>query len=421
MSQKEIRRAEIVAQVAARFLTQKEAAVMLSISTRHMRRLLVTFRSEGICGLAHGLRGCVAHNRIREEVREKIALICRESYEKFGPTFAAEKLEECDGISVSDEWLRKFFISREIPYPDRKSPKQHRRYRQRRDNFGAMLQFDGSRHRWFEDRGPECTLMVAVDDATGTVTARFHEYEGTLPAMDLMLRYIRQYGIPQSVYADRHSTYCALRETTIEEELAGLEEPQSQFARALADVGCTMIHAQSPQAKGRVERENKTLQDRLVKELRLAGISDIASANKFLEKYLPKLNKQFAKPAASDVDVHGKVGDWRTIKDAFCVKTTRSLRNDNTIRHDGVMYQIDQAVKGKAVEVCECPNGSRQMRCGNQEIRYHAIVTAKRVAPVRPRRAFEIRRPTMPAVEHPWRSSYKIKKSFEGKRLAGVT
>jgi transposase len=421
MSQKEIRRAEIVSQVASGFLLQKEAAAMLSVSTRQMRRLLERLRCEGIGGLAHKLRGHAAHNRISEDVRENIAAICRESYEDFGPTFAAEKLKERDGISVSDEWLRKFFISREISYPDRRSPRKHRRYRQRRDNFGAMLQFDGSRHRWFDDRGPECVLMVAVDDATGTVMARFYEYEGTLPAMDLMLRYIRQYGIPQSVYADRHSTYCVLRETTIEEELAGLEEAQSQFARALAQVGCTMIHAQSPQAKGRVERENKTLQDRLVKELRLAGISDIASANRFLEKYLPKLNKRFAKPAASNVDVHGKVSDWRMIKAAFCVKTTRALRNDNTIRHDGVLYQIDQPVGGKSIEVCECPNGTRQMRCGNQDVRYHAIVMAKRVVPTPPSRVFKPRQVVMPAREHPWRSSFKIKKSFDGKRLAGVT
>ena len=215
-----------------------------------------------------------------------------------------------------------------------------------------MVQMDGSHHDWFEGRGPKCVLMGYIDDATGSVYGRFYDYEGTMPAMDSFKRYIKRYGIPQSVYLDKHTTYKSTAKQSIEDELEDIK-PMSQFERSLSELEVTVIHANSPQAKGRIERQFRTLQDRLVKEMRLAGVKSVDQANEFLIIYLPKHNIKFKVKAVSEVDLHRPALFTRELNKIFCIREERTLQNDFTIAYNGKLYQIKDAVKTRKVTVEE--------------------------------------------------------------------
>src|SRR5512135_3902990 len=269
MSQKEVNRLYVIHQVIEKAITQDQAAATLGLTDRQVRRIARSVRLEGDAGIRHKSRGTSSHNRIADKIKDKAVTLCRDRYKEFGPTHASEKLLTVHQIKVSDETRRGWFQEEHIPYKSRKK-RPHRQWRERKAHRGEMVQMDGSHHDWFEGRRPPCVLMGYVDDATGAVYARFYEYEGTLPAMDSFQRYIRRYGIPQALYLDKHSTYKAKAKPTVEEELSG-DRQHSQFERACKELGVTVIHAHSPQAKGRVERLFRTLQDRLVKELRLLG------------------------------------------------------------------------------------------------------------------------------------------------------
>jgi len=209
---------------------------------------------------------------------------------------AAEKLAERHGLTVSAETLRGWLVAQGVTH-FRRRKRPHRAWRPRKAHVGELVQMDGSHHDWFEGRGPRCVLLAYIDDASSRVWARFYEYEGTIPALDSLGRYVRRYGLPVAIYTDKHTTYKALAEPTMAEQLRG-QKPQSQFERCLAAWGVEVLHAHSPQAKGRVERLFGTFQDRVVKELRLAGIATLATANAFLETYLPAYNQRFAVPPA---------------------------------------------------------------------------------------------------------------------------
>jgi len=209
---------------------------------------------------------------------------------------------------------------------------------------------DGSHHDWLEGRGHELVLMGYIDDATNTVFARFYNYEGTIPAMESFKHYIKKYGIPMSVYLDRHSTYKSTGKPTIEDELAN-KMPKSQFERALEELGVRVLHAYSPQAKGRIERLFKTLQDRLIKEMRLQGIKTKEEANEFLNHYLRGHNERFSIKPAKEGDLHRGIPKDVDIDKVLCIKTKRTLRNDFTISHDGRLYQIGEHINGKEVMV----------------------------------------------------------------------
>ena len=230
--------------------------------------------------------------------------------------------------------------------------KAHRQWRERKDHYGEMLQMDGSHHDWFEGRGPKCVLMGYIDDATGSVYGRFYEYEGTIPAMDSFKRYSTKYGLPMSVYLDKHTTYKSwVRRDDFQET-----EPMSQFGRALQELGVRKLHAHSPQAKGRIERLFNTFQDRLVKEMRLRGVSTIDEANTFLASYLPVYNQRFCVTPKKEENLHRKVSvDLDTV---LCIKTERTLKNDHTIQYDGKLYQIDGRIRAKRVMVEELIDGS---------------------------------------------------------------
>ena len=276
-----------------------------------------------------------------------------------------------------------------------------------------MIQADGSHHDWFEGRGPACVFMGYIDDATGKVYGRFYEYEGTLPAMDSFGRYVRKYGIPVSLYMDKHSTYKATGEPSIEEQLNGTE-PMSEFGRAMKELGVELIHAHSPQAKGRVERLFNTLQDRLVKEMRLRGISSIAEANEFLKEYLPIYNRRFAKKAAHTENLHRPIPKGLNLHRVLCIKTERTVRNDYTIAHDRKLYQIEEAVKTKKLMVEEYTDGSMALWCRAQKVKFKQI----EVKPQKPQKQSSgpgQRKASVPAKDHPWRGLFFVPKKMKTK------
>jgi hypothetical protein len=248
-----------------------------------------------------------------------------------------------------------------------------------------MVQMDGSHHGWLEGRGPECVLMGYIDDATGRGFGRFYEYEGTLPAMDSFGRYIRRYGIPLKVYLDKHTTYKSNGKPTLEEELAGIE-PLSEFERALSELGVEVIHAHSPQAKGRVERFFGTLQDRLVKEMRLKGIETIEEANLFLEEYWPEFNRKFAVDPKEKGDLHRSVARGLKLDDVLCMKVKRALRNDFTVAYNRRLYQVEDSIRASNVMVYEGLDGSIRLKYKGRLLKVREIASrplAERNEPVR--------------------------------------
>ncbi len=397
MSMKELKRLKVIQEAIEGQITQKAASAMIGLSERQARRLIRAVRQEGERGVVHRSRGRPSNRRIPGKIKNKALQQYRKKYRDFGPTLATEKLMELDGIKVSAETLRQWLLEASLWTRQRKKP-SHRRWRPRRECFGQMVQMDGSHHDWLEGRGPELVLMGYIDDATNRVFGRFYDYEGTLPAMDSFKRYVRRYGLPQSIYLDKHSTYKSTKKLTIEEELAGLA-PMSQFERALDELGVEVIHAHSPQAKGRIERLFGVLQDRLIKEMRLRGVTTKEEANEFLKEYLPKYNRKFKVCPANKTDVHVRLPRYFNLDTYLCVKTQRTVRNDQTIAHNGNLYQIEEAVVSKKVTVEERLDGSLHIISAGAALKYREITE-------RPKKKNRGKRPKtsyIPPRDHPWR------------------
>ena len=404
MSIREVKRLKAVQTVIDKQITQKVAASMLGLSGRQVRRLVKVIREKGDRGIIHGLRGRPSNRRLPEEMRGRVLSLYQERYPDFGPTLAMEKLLECDGIAISEETLRTWLIEAGL-WKKRRKRSTFRQWRARKECFGEMLQMDGSHHDWLEGRGPELVLMGSIDDATNTTYGRFHDYEGTLPAMDMFKGYVEKYGLPMSVYLDRHTTYKSSKKLTEWDEVKRIES-LSQFERALKELGVEVIHALSPQAKGRVERLFGVLQDRLVKEMRLRGISTKEEANAFLEEYLPRYNERFKVCPANETDVHVKLPNQVDLNRYLCIKTERTIRNDNTIALDGRLYQIEERGGKKAV-VEERLDGSLRIISRGVSLNYREITERpkKEVVPKTDTRVFN--RPPKPAKDHPWKKSWK--------------
>jgi len=405
MSQREIRRLHLIQQVLEKKITQQEVAGILQLSSRQIRRIVKRIREAGEHGICHQGRGKPSNQRIPKKVKEKILAQYREKYADFGPTLASEKLSESKGTAISKETLRQWLIAEGLWKRARKD-RSHRQWRERKGHWGEMIQVDGSHHDWLEGRGPGCVLMAYIDDATNHVYAKFYHYEGTLPAMESFLGYIQRYGIPQILYLDRHSTYQSQAKPTIHEQLEGIL-PMSQFERAVGELGVEVIHANSPQAKGRIERLFRTLQDRLVKEMRLLGVATIEGANTFLKTYLPVHNMRFCVLAAKPADLHRPIPKGVDLKKTLCIKTERALRNDATVAHHGKLYQIEEKVKAKKVFVEERMDGQRYITDQGRALKYKEITTR----PVRVNETLErspkARRAISPPADHPWRRPYK--------------
>ncbi len=404
MSYGEVKRLKAVQSVIDRHITQHMAATMLGLSERQVRRLVKGVREQGDSGIIHASRGRPSNRRIPEEVRGRVLSLYQGRYPDFGPTLATEKLFECDGIKISDETLRRWLVEAGI-WKKKRKRSNYRQWRQRRECFGQMVQMDGSHHDWLEGRGPKLVLMGYVDDATSRVYGRFYDYEGTLPAMDSFKRYVEKYGLPMSVYLDRHTTYKSSRKLTEWDEAEGIEF-LSQFERALKELGVEVIHALSPQAKGRIERLFGVLQDRLVKEMRLRGIKTKEEANAFLEEYLPRYDKRFRVCPANETDAHVKLPRHVDLDRHLCIKTERTLRKDNTIALDGRLYQIEQR-GGKKVVVEERIDGSMPMFSNGTSLTYKEITERPQKEVVPKTDAIKLNRSKKPSKDHPWKKSWK--------------
>jgi transposase len=404
MSMGEVRRLKAVQSSIDGQVTQKMVASILDLSERQVRRLVKDVRERGDRGVIHALRGRPSNRKIPEETRGLVLSLYQARYPDFGPTLATEKLLECDGIKISDETLRRWLIEAGF-WKKRRKRSGFRQWRPRRECLGQMVQMDGSHHDWLEGRGPKLVLMAYIDDATNTIYGRFYDYEGTMPAMDSFRGYVGMYGLPMSVYLDRHTTYKSPKKLTEWEEIAGIE-PLSQFERALKELGVEVIHALSPQAKGRVERLFGVLQDRLVKEMRLQGITTKEEANAFLKEYLPRYNERFRVCPANETDAHVALQRQVDLNRYLCIKTERTIRKDNTIALDGRLYQIEQR-GGKKVVVEERLDGSMLMISKGVSLKFREITERpkKAVAPKSDTRLFN--RPPKPAKDHPWNRSWK--------------
>lgn len=400
MSAKELRRVHVLRHLREKRITQREAGKMLQVSDRQIRRLLGRVTAEGDQGLVHRGRGKPSNRRIPEKRKTKVLALYEEQYGDFGPTLAVEKLAERDGITLSAETLRGWLMAKGVTH-FRRRRRSHRAWRARKAHVGELVQLDGSHHDWLEGRGPRCVLMAYIDDASSRVFARFYAYEGTVPAMDSLGRYVKQYGIPLAVYTDKHTTYKSPAQPTVDEQLAGAT-PQSQFERSLAELGVTLIHAHSPQAKGRVERLFKTFQDRVIKELRLAEVSTLDAANVFLKRYLPIYNRRFAVQPAQAADLHRPRLARGELDRILCIKTTRVLRRDWTVAHNGQLYQVQTNVRATQVVIEERGDGTLRITHQGHVLAYHPIA----VRPVRPAESRSVsrrHRPATPARTHPWR------------------
>jgi hypothetical protein len=407
MSRKELKRLHLVKKAIAGEVRQVEVAEVLGISDRQVRRLVKQVEEEGDTGIIHGLRGKRSNRKYDEGFKDKVIELYRRKYEGFGPALACEKLIEKEGKKLSDETLRKWLKS-EGEWEWERKGRAHRQWRERKEHCGAMVQMDGSHHDWLEGRGPWLVLMAYTDDATGRVYGRFYDYEGTKPAMDSFRGYIRKHGIPQSVYADKHTTYQSWEKLTVEDELAGKEKADTQFGRALKELGVRLIPAHSPQAKGRIERLFKTFQDRLVKELRLKGIKTKEEANRFLdEEYLEKFNDKFCVMARGRADLHRKVSKSIKLERIFCIKEQRVLRNDFTVIYENKLYQVHDRIRAGKVTIEERIDGSLCMYCGDKGLKYKQIeALPKRKTEVvrKPKAVFLAGKQWIPPKDHPWRN-----------------
>lgn len=402
MSQRELRRLHFVKNAIGKVITQAEAAEAIEISERQVRRIVRKVREGGETGIVHGSRGRPSNHATSSKLKTKVLDLFKKQYPDFGPTLASEKLLERDKIAINDETLRLWLLEAKIPYKQRKK-RPHREWRERKARLGEMVQTDGSHHDWFEGRGPKCVLMGYIDDATGKPWGRFEPYEGTLPAMRSLRGYIKRYGIPAALYLDKHMTYRSPKQQTIEDELAG-KRAMSQFQRAAEELGINVIHANSPQAKGRVERLFRTFQDRLIKEMRLENICGIEEGNRFLARYLPIYYQRFGVVPSAAGDIHRPLPKGLGLVRILCIKTERVLRKDFTVAHEGKLYQVLDNIQAKKVMVEERMDETMVIRHREQTLKFKPILVRAPKLASKPRDyIFSVQKINVPSFTHPWR------------------
>jgi len=408
MSRKERERLTVMVGVKEEELTLVQAAELMGVCYRQSKRIWQRYQADGDAGLVHRLRGQPSARRKPPALRaQALARYAEERYADFGPTLMAEQLAK-EKLVVDHETLRRWRLA-EGQHTVRRRKQAHRQWRERKPSFGAMVQQDGSHHDWFEGRGPECVLMVMVDDATNRMRARFSEEETTRASYEVLEGWVRQHGLMGSLYVDRDSIYRCEGVASIAQQLAG-QQPQTQFGRAMEALGVDLILAHSPQAKGRVERMNGVLQDRLVKALRLAGISDIESANRFLDgKYLRQFNRQFAREAASAVDMHRAVP--RNLNEVLSWEEERVVQGDWTVACAGKRYQLDRqhealSLVRRKVIVRTLRNGRVQLVYRGKPLQWRGLPegTVRQQAPKRKAKKVTPKRVVKPpGLSHPWR------------------
>jgi transposase len=417
MSRQELERKRLLDKVLDRTIRQKDAAEGIRVSERHLRRLLWRYREHGVFALISKRRGKPSNHKIPEAMEVRVIELVSSRYHDFGPTMALEKLQEHHQIHVSVETLRKWMIRAGLWRGKARRKARHHPLRERRPRYGELVQIDGSPHDWFEGRAPECTLILFIDDATSDpLLARFFPAETTVAYMVSLRRYIEMYGLPIAFYSDKDSALHINKKDRLD------EGEVTQIGRIVQTLDIELIPANSPQAKGRVERAFQTFQDRLVKEMRLVGISSIEAGNAFLEGYLPEYRRRFAKPPKLQENAHRPlVFSPDELDLIFSIQHQRVLSKNLSLQFKKVIYNIQTpgigyALRGAKVTVCECLNGEIILLRDGKPLPYstlklgHAgphVETAKtinaRIDRVIARNKANPK--CKPAPDHPWRHS----------------
>jgi len=411
MSDKEIKRLEIMTRLSKKQITQAHAGEEIGLSVRQIRRLWRTYLDQGAAGLINKSRGKRSHNQLKAECKQRVLDLLVERYHDFGPTLAAEKLAEVHGIRISDESVRQIMIAEGLWKRRRKRKLQVFQMRERRACFGELVQIDGSDFDWFEGRSPRCTLLVFVDDATGKlVELQFVPDESFNAYCEAAQRYFEGHGKPRAFYSDKHGIF------HLNNPRLTRGDGLTDFGRAMQELGIQIICANTPQAKGRVERANKTLQDRLAKELRLRGLSTPEEANLWLPEYMQDFNQRFATTPRSSLDAHTPLAEKDQLNRILCRKAERTLSKNLTIQYDKTIYQIRvnrpaYAMKNAVVTVLESPKGEITILYKNQPLAFEVYYQQEKQANVVPAKSidFELRNAAKahpPAVDHPWRNGF---------------
>lgn len=428
MSQKETKRAQIMELLEADKIDQKEAGRRLSISVRQIKRIVRRYRAEGLPGLVSKKRGRSSNRRLDDEMKRLSIELIGVHYYDFGPTLACEKLGERHGIHFCVESTRQIMMAAGYWQPRKGAKVCVHPMRERRARFGELIQIDGSPHDWFEGRAESCTLLVFIDDATSKLTQlRFMPTETTLGYMHVLHDHIALHGVPVALYSDRHSIF---RINTRDAD----PEAETQFSRAARELGIECIHANSPQAKGRVERANQTLQDRLVKEMRLAGINNMDQANAWLPGFIADYNQRFAVAPKDQQDAHLPYLDTeQELMRILSVQTERTLSKNLTCQHEGQLLQVETSgtglgMRGAKVKLYQHFDGTRQLCWRRRQLTYTIMTRAQRQAAQANSKMVNTRvdkalvkraqinnKNHKPAPNHPWRNYPDVKPATEGR------
>ena len=436
MTTVEQRRAWVLTKVIAGEVEVAEAAELLGLSVRSVWRLKRRFADEGPAGLVHGNRGRPSPRRIDESTREQVRALAQGRYDGANDSHLAELLAEAEGITLSRVSVRRILRAAGIASPRRRRSPRHRSRRDRMPQAGMLLQTDGSRHDWLEQRGPRLTLVAAIDDATGIITgATFREQEDAAGYLTVLRDTVRRHGVPMALYRDRHGIFETPKgmALTLEEQLADRRTP-TQFGRALGELGIVSIAARSPQAKGRIERAWGTFQDRLVVELRLAGATDLDAANRVLARFISRFNRRFAVPAANPEPAWRPLAGDVGLDQICCLKYRRVVARDNTVRAGATILQLParsggRTNAGRRVELQLRLDGRLVVWDGQRTI----LVRPAPADPVQLRALHQARAElvstapsigslAVPAATHPWRHvrpGTKLYERIEKERLSG--
>lgn len=369
VTMRELDKLKVIQLVMERRLRQDQAADRLGMTDRQIRRLVARYRALGAAGLVSGHRGRTSNHRLAAGLEARALATIRERYADFGPTLACEKLAECHGLEISKETVRRLMMDAGLWIARKqRSPKVYQP-RNRRACYGELIQIDGSDHRWFEERAPACTLLVFIDDATGKLMAlHFTQTESTFSYFEALRKYLDAHGKPVALYSDKFSVFYAKNRND-----AG--DGVTQFGRAVYELNIDSFCANTSQAKGRVERANKTLQDRLVKELRLRGINSKEAANAYAPSFIADFNRRFAKPPRSDHDAHRPLREDEVLQQILAHRVARKVSNSLTVQYDRVMYLLEDTPENRGlihqyIEVIEYPNGAIEVQAKGRVLPY---------------------------------------------------
>lgn len=417
MSEKELLRYDIIKKLLDGKLVNGQASELLDLSIRQIKRMKKMAREKGAEGLIHKNRGRESNRKTDPKIVAKAKKYLKKKYSDFGPTFAAEKLAENHGIKLSKEKTRQLMVGINLwRIKSRKFTSQYHHWRPRKECFGEMEQFDGSYHLWLENRAEECCLLLAIDDATGKIThAKFDKNEGVVAVFKFWLEYFAKNGLPMSIYLDKFSTFKINHPSAVDNE-----DLITQFQRAMNGVGVKPITAHTPEAKGRVERVFETLQDRLVKELRLAGISTVEKANEFLKEYLPKFNGQFSVAPQNNNNLHKVLSKElkEKLPQIFSIQSPRKVNNDYTIMFKNRFFQLAEiqpttVYKKDEVVVEEHLDGEIKIRLKGHYLNYQELPERPQKLKIFLPALTQVKSSWKPPANHPWRRPFLISKIKE--------